>query len=331
MNNSSLENIAISKELSEIYSFLSMPKVRQISNGIINRNYLVDEDYVLTIFRHRSVSHLTSISNILERNHSGLLPTPIISSLGTAVNTIDNTPSILFNKIQGRHFRQEGTRKKNALPNIESYRSVAKSFWTLHESLSTVPNPNCGVIDYRSLSHLFNEKSQPLPRLPVFMQRGFILDFIATRNVPLMYPSLIHCDMERQNILHDENGLVTGVVDVDALLEGDILYEYAHCVMDFVLTDPEYTEKKLDIFMECAEESHLIKSQDLKFLPLLSSSFSAKVLMFMFLHEIDTKELEAMVNTYDLGIKRIQAYLPGNPPDLLPKFSPDLNRVLHSL
>jgi len=75
---------------------------------------------------------------------------------------------------------------------------------------------------------------------------------------------IVHSDFERQNIILASDGKVNGIVDFDALKNGDLLYEFAHALYNFVCCDPEPSNRDIDIYLDSFVKTGILPTEGLK-------------------------------------------------------------------
>jgi Ser/Thr protein kinase RdoA (MazF antagonist) len=296
------------ERLSELYDLALPDAIQGDQRGAVNQTLFVGDDFVLTIFRNRTFEQVELIGAITQQDDSNLLPQPIQSKNGL-VSEIDGKPAILWKRIHGSHY--VGTDHSDKLPLSDiGHQEVASAFWRLHSSLSKHSNEadRLGVMDYGSFMIEAQDKVK-IAALPDFMHRGFVLDYLASEPLPQKYPALVHTDMERHNILHDTSGHVTGIVDVDAIMSGDLLFEYAHVMMNYLFTDPDYAPSKADWYIEAMMDAGRIQSKDFILLPKVIRSFAAEDLFYYLHNDVSRKtDLERLSQIYEVGVQRMDSY-----------------------
>lgn len=82
------------------------------------------------------------------------------------------------------------------------------------------------------------------------------------KQADFIYRDLIHDDMERQNIL-SINDNITGLVDLDSIRTGDILYEFGHFIFNFVLCDPDANLSTIDLYINELIKAGIIDPKDI--------------------------------------------------------------------
>lgn len=298
------------QELCEKYGLQDDIKIKPDNRGMINSTFFIGEERVLTIFLNRSGNQVDLIAEIVRNDKSGLMPPIIESSFGPVI-VIDNSPAIMWQRIDGKHFVRRDHSDKVAIPE-EGHISIAQSFWSLHATLGRHTDQigtKLGQVHYLPAS----ESEYPaieFSELPDFLQTGLIIEYLQAETLPLKYPSLVHHDMERQNFLHDEKGIVTGIVDADSFKRGDVLFEYCRCMMNFMFSDPDYKPAYADHYMRALIESSVINAEDVKVIPELIRAFVAKDLLDYCRYESNPPKtnLSQLTAIYDKCLVHVEAY-----------------------
>lgn len=300
-------------QIFDLYDVSQTSDLYRDHRGMINETWFVGEDAVLTIFQNRSFEEVKLISEIVQNDQSDLLPKIIIGKNGP-VGVLLDRPVIMWKRIPGKHYVGIDHSQKEAIPEA-AHASIAKAFWCLHGYLAK--HLNDGAI-LGQITYLPSDTDQGADidfyDLPGFLQKEYVADYFKTNSLPLKYLTLVHRDIERQNILHDSCGVVKGVVDADALMIGDLLFEYGHCMMNFLFSDPLYKSSCADVYMSELKKSGLIRPEDLKLLPQLIRFFAAKDLVDY--HRLDhppKTDLFRLSAIYDIGLKRMDDYFSSQP------------------
>jgi nicotinic acid mononucleotide adenylyltransferase len=296
------------EELSNRYMLTFPSIINSDQRGSINQTWFIGTDFVLTIFQNRTYAEVEAVSKIVERDTSGLLPKAINGNTGP-VCVIHGKPAILWHHIHGLHLVEQDHSQKIAVPEA-AHSDIAESFWKIHAALNGSFDliPDLGVMDYQAIMKETQAKVG-IAQLPEYLRRDFVLGYLQTSELPLKYPALVHTDMERHNLLHDRQGKVLGVVDVDAIMGGDILYEYAHLMMNFVFTDPAYKTSCVDAYLEELNSAGMVKAEDISLLPAMIRLFAAEDLLYYHQHDQTAKtDLSRLAAIYETAIERADSY-----------------------
>jgi hypothetical protein len=115
--------------------------------------------------------------------------------------------------------------------------------------------------------------------------------------------------MERHNLLHDDAGKVVGVVDMDAIMGGDILFEYGHLMMNFTFTDTAYKDSHADHYIEALKNAEVVAAEDISLLPSIIRAFAAEDLLYYLQNDsLRRTDLCQLAEIYQLGVQRSTDY-----------------------
>lgn len=234
--------------------------------GLVNRNYELDKRFFLTIFRKRTADQLEAVAQMTHLTPTSIPLTRPIKGNNGHVLPLTSGPALLTPRLTGEHYLGHSHADKYPIP-LELHRFLARFFWDFQSAISETPHELKG-------------------QLPSSWKT----------DLPLHYPDIVHGDLERQNFLCSQ-GMVTGVVDLDAFRQGDVLYEFSHFLFNSVFCDPEYTSSKVDIYFNELVKVGRIDEVHLPMVYWYITDFSAKDFSgFIELsgsHEIDLKAILA--------------------------------------
>jgi hypothetical protein len=242
------------------YSAGSVERWERNPRGLVNINYELDERFFLTIFRKRTSEQLDAIAKMTH-----LVPKPIplarpVAGESGYVLKLPTGSALLTPRLRGEHYLGHSHADKHPI-TLELHRFLACFFWDFQAALSETPHELKG-------------------QLPSSWKT----------DIPLHYPDAVHGDFERQNLLCSQDK-VTGVVDLDAFRQGDVLYEFSHFLFNFVFCDPEYTPSKVAVYFNELVKAGKIDDEHLRLVQTYMTDFSVKDLSgFVELsgsHEID--------------------------------------------
>jgi hypothetical protein len=184
-----------------------------------------------------------------------------------------------LSRIKGNHFVGRDHGDKEPIPEA-GHISIAEAFWELHAYLNenASQTPRLGRMVYAGRTPK-EPADLAFGDLPDCLRKAYIAEYLETIKLPLKYPTLLHKDFERQNLLHLNSGIVSGIVDADSLMEGDLLFEYGHVMMNFVFSDPAYTPRYAKHYINAMLRHELVKRDDIALMPSLIRSFAAKDLV----------------------------------------------------
>lgn len=299
---------AIRKTLFEDYGLLPDIKLRQDHRGMMNDTWFVADDYVMTIFRKRPTSEVELLIGVVNKDKSGLLP-KIVSNNKGSLSIIESKAAVLWERFPGSHYVGHDHSQKGAIPE-EGHISIADAFWRLHASLS----------EHSHVAELLGQRIYTVPGafdhhgvvfedLPDCLKKPFIEEYLQTSSLPMRYPAFIHHDYERQNVLHASDGKVTGVVDADALMKGDLLFEYVHCMMNFMFSDPQYQPRYADYYMDALAKSGMVRNDEITLMPEMLRAYVAKDLIAYHVYDHPPKtDLSRLAEIYDISLKHADSY-----------------------
>ncbi len=297
------------EELLKAYDLDTAVEIRQDRRGMINETFFVEDDRVLTVFRHRPEAQVRTIVDLVQRDPTGLFPRVINGRIGP-VAAVGGKPAVMWWRIKGKHFVGRDHGDKEPIPEA-GHISIAESFWELHAYLneSSGQAARLGRMVYAGRTRT-EPADLALSELPACLHKPYIAEYLETVELPLKYPTLLHRDFERQNLLHLNSGMVSGVVDADSLMEGDLLFEYGHVMMNFVFSDPAYTPRDAEHYVDAMLRHGLVDQKDIALLPRLIRSFAAKDLVdYHRYDEIPPKtDLARLSSIYDMALNRMESF-----------------------
>jgi len=297
--------------LFEHYGIVPDSTLRQDQRGMMNDTWFVAGDFVMTVFRSRPPLSVALVAAVVQNDESGLWPQIVVGKDGP-VSMIGGKAAVMWQRLSGNHYVGRDHSNKIPIP-ASGQASIADSFWQLHASLdkSRKVGPWLGQMNYIAPGAL-GQPDISFAELPVCLHKGYIADYLKTTTLPLHYPALVHRDFERQNVLNAPDGKVVGVVDSDALMMGDLLFEYAHCMMNFVFSDPQYRPAHADSYLKALEKAGIVSDKDKELLPVLIRAFAAKDLVDYYRYDHPPKtDLSRLTAIYDMSLERVDSYFSG--------------------
>ena len=234
------------------------PLTRSIQNtrGFVNRNYELDDTYFLTVYQARSRRELEAVATIANGIDTLVPISRQIRGRDGYAMEFGEQFGLLTPKLPGKHYIGTSYTDRFAIPQ-GVHRSLAPLFWDLQRELSAVPEELRAPLKEPSRGTI-GKMPEELPREALPLQR-----FAPTEGIPsLKYPDLIHDDLERQNILSDGER-VTGIVDLDSIRSGDILYEFGHFMFNNVFCDPEANHDTAELYIKELRRADIIDPSDI--------------------------------------------------------------------
>lgn len=290
------------------YGISPATTLRRDQFGMINESWFVGDDLVMTIFLQRPLLEVELICGLVNGDTSGLLPRILAGDQGPAT-IVRGKVGVMWRRTPGEHFVGPDHSEKSSIPE-SAHQSIAESFWVLHGYLAgqRTTGERLGQVNY-AVSRALNDSGISFSQLPACLHKDYIADYLKTPVLALRYPTLVHQDFERENVLHARDGKVTGVVDTDSLRMGDLLFEYVRCMMNFAFTDPEYQSSHLDYYMAALKRTGMIRLQDIALVPDLLRSFAAMDLISYYLFDrLHKTNLSRLSSIYDSGLARADKY-----------------------
>lgn len=244
------------QSICDYYEIDPVNKWSQNNQGLVNITYELDDEYFLTIHAQKIREQVEAIGIIAnEMENSIPITKPAKGKNGYSLKLNDGY-TLLNPRLQGMHYVGIAHTNKYPIP-LELHRSFAKFFWELQVKLSAVSQEIKKVLE---ASSVMNTGTFP-PQIPN-MAHPLMKYSKGENNADFKYKDLIHDDMERQNILSIDNE-ITGLVDLDSLRSGDILYEFGHFLFNFVLCDPDADLTIIELYINEVIKAGIIKPKDL--------------------------------------------------------------------
>lgn len=225
--------------------------------GLVNTTFeLQDGNFFLTIYEGRSTEHAEAVAEAAV-GMPGHVPIsrPIYGKQSFSVE-IDNKPALLTPALPGRHYVGILHTDKLPIPPL-LHVALTPFFWQTQQGLTRTSEAIKAVLARPSR----DTKGTVVGGLSE--RAGQLILYAPGNTEPLpTYPELIHDDMERQNILSVHNK-ITGLVDLDSIHRGDVLYEYAHHIFNIVFCDPHANMETAQAYMQVANRMGIIEPADL--------------------------------------------------------------------
>lgn len=248
------------KSFEAIRSFYSLGKVLNVlreTRGLINTTLHIDSQrgkHMATLFRSKSVDQAGSIAKIMLALECIPIAKPIKGADGHVLD-LDGIPVILCPFIEGTSAVTEDHSTKSHIERT-THENISALFWELHRQLRKVqghggqlPKQTDSSLEHlaeniKMLAHSLNLPQELRKRIDVFYR-------VCAENAhtDIHRDTLVHSDFERQNVLLASDGKINGIVDFDALKNGDLLYEFAHALYNFACCDPEPNNYDVDIYL----------------------------------------------------------------------------------
>lgn len=248
------------EELRDFYSMQQIIKVLLETRGLINTTLHIlstGGKFTATFFKSKNNAQVAAIAEIMSALEGLPIAKPIRGKNGYVFDLHDASV-IVCPFIEGIHTVGEDHTAKTHIDS-ETHKNVAELFWKLHRQLRQLwaLGENLPTSDDISIESLLERIDQYIHALDFSDDhRTKIASFCKRCQEGITEDSkkdngdLVHSDFERQNILLAPNGQINGIVDFDALKKGDLLYEFAHTLYNFVCCDPKPSNRDIDIYLD---------------------------------------------------------------------------------
>lgn len=265
------------ENLEALRNFYSIQQIIRISletRGLINTTLHILSSggkFTATFFKSKNNAQVVSIARIMSALEGLPIAKPIRGQNGYVFN-LNDTNAIVCPFIEGIHAVGEDHTAKTQIDS-ETHKNVAELFWELHRQLRRLSmlGENLPASDDISIEDLLECVDQYTHTFGLSGDyRTKIISFCGRCQEGITEDSkkdkgdLVHSDFERQNILLAPNGQINGIVDFDALKKGDLLYEFAHTLYNFVCCDPEPSNRDIDIYLDSFVRAGILPVERLK-------------------------------------------------------------------
>lgn len=307
------------EELRDFYSMQQIIKVSLETRGLINTTLHIfsgDGKYTATFFKSKNNAQVASIAEIMSALEGLPIAKPIRGKNGYVFN-LNDANAIVCPFIEGIHTVGEDHTAKTHIDS-ETHKNVAELFWKLHRQLrrfSTL-GENLPTSDDTSTEGLLERVDQYIHTLDLSGDhRTKIVSFCGrcqgriTKYSKKDARDLIHSDFERQNILLAPDGKINGIVDFDALKKGDLLYEFAHTLYNFVCCDPEPSNRDIDIYLDSFVKAGILPVEGLKGIYSLMCRFCIEDLLgFLEIAHKRPFDIRKLVQHYEVALSFAHNY-----------------------
>lgn len=253
-------NGEVNKALQDFYFLDPITKVLPETRGLINTTFYIypgDRRYTVTLFTSKNEAQVQQVAEVMLSLEELPIAKPISGRDGH-VFTLYNLPAIVCPFLEGVSAVGRDHFLKVHIDDL-THRNVSRTFWGLHKQLRDFVGlgGNLPVSIDRSPEDSFELINRFIYQLDLpDNERKKIDDFNIRcqegidKNPQISERVLVHSDFERQNILLSPEGMVSGIVDFDALRRGNLLYEFSHTLFNFVCCDPAPGVMAADIYRE---------------------------------------------------------------------------------
>ncbi len=211
--------------------------------GLVNVGYEIGDDFFLTLYGRRTQDQIEACAEVANDMQVSIpITRPVIGQMGYTLQ-LDIGTTLLTPRLLGRHYVGIAHTQKEPIP-LDLHISLAAFFWQVQEGLSAAPDSLKKRLAVPGVMNVV-DWIERIPEIAIPLLR-----YAPTEEIPTFeHPNLIHDDLERQNILSVGN-TVTGLVDLDSIRTGDVLYEYGHFLFNNVLCDSNVNTAVLSIYID---------------------------------------------------------------------------------
>lgn len=244
------------QRISNFYGVCLPDSWKRNSRGLVNVSYEIGNTFFLAFHRRKTQDQVEACAEVATDLQASIpITRPVKGKTGYTLQTAVGI-TLLTPRLPGRHYVGIAHTQKSPIP-LDLHTSLAAFFWQAQEGLSAVPEALKARLAVPGVMNIEDWAE----RIPVVATP--LLKYAPAGEIPAFkYPDLIHDDLERQNILSTGN-LITGVVDLDSIRTGDVLYEYGHFLFNNVLCDPNVNTSVLAIYIDEFLKAGRINPRDL--------------------------------------------------------------------
>jgi len=231
------------QRISDFYGVSSASSWRRNPRGLVNVGYEIGDNFFLTLYGRRTQDQIEACAEVANAMRDSIpIARPTKGQMRYALQ-LDKGSTLLAHRLPGRHYVGIAHTQKDPIP-LDLHATLATFFWQVQEELSAVPDSLKARLAVLGVMNV-DDWVEKVPNIATPLLR-----FAPVEGIPeFKYPDLIHDDLERQNILSVGNA-VTGLVDLDSIRTGDVLYEYGHFLFNNVLCDPNVNTAILTIYID---------------------------------------------------------------------------------
>lgn len=247
------------KEIEHVCDFYEIDTVQHWEmnyRGLVNKVCEIDDKFFMTSYKEKTLDQVETIAQIANQIEESIpMAKPLKGKEGYSF-AINKLPILLSPKLPGEHAVGIAHTEKYPI-SINFHRKLAKFFWQLQKNFSTTAPDLKKILSSESVSNVSSIPLNPSEDFShLYEYSTGILD------PEYRYPDLIHDDMERQNILSIKDN-ITGLVDLDSIRMGDVLYEFGHFLFNFVLCDTNADMSTIDIYINEMIVAGIINPKDI--------------------------------------------------------------------
>ena len=251
----------------------------QINQGVSGMNNLTrfieqkDKKYVLRIYQNHCNKTLVEVELAVLKSIKGV-PVPLVipTLSGEWMVSLDNHLAVLF-------MYQEGVNLK--LQRLEQYRNYGEMVGRLSQSLSKLNIEIEGYSPYYELdlaypNHQIHQFCQyPYEEFEKLREELTIVETVYDELINMkpafekLPKQLIHGDINASNLLMDEEGMITRILDFEFVTKDLRAMEVAICLSEVLYEGKEDIWPKLEAFVEGLNQSLILNEEEMRLLPSL--------------------------------------------------------------
>jgi Ser/Thr protein kinase RdoA (MazF antagonist) len=240
------------------------------TSGIENASFIITVDgknqYVLRVYRtnKKSYNDITLEVAFMQRLHDASMPVPEIypnislERITTLTYGGVEWQAILMQYMPGQHAESYTQRL------IEELATYQARFHVIGENFSDELPPTGSIDELRETEfiHLITADKLTNPDVEALIQRGRDFTYRFSDSVPAGYS---HFDYDSENVLSDDEGNVTGILDFDDLQYGPLVMCLAYTLWAVLITSDDI--ETVRYYVKKYEEIRPLSSEEKKAIP----------------------------------------------------------------
>lgn len=251
-------------------------QVNQGASGMNNLTRFIEHEgkkYVLRIYQNHNDERLVKVEQKILRTIQGV-PVPVL------IPTIEGNYLVKFNdKLAVLFDYQEGVNLK--LDRLDQYKNYGEMVGRLSHALSLLEDESEGYSPYYDLDVAYpNHEIRTFCQVPdeAFKDIGDELKIVEQCYVELMGikeelaqlpKQFIHGDINSSNLLMDENGMISCILDFEFVTKDLRAMEVAICLSEVLCERSDEVWPKIQAFMEGLIQTLQLTNEEIQFLPSL--------------------------------------------------------------
>lgn len=268
-------NINQIREILKSY-FQGECQVNQGASGMNNLTRFIEHEgkkYVLRVYQNHNDETLVKVEQKILRTIKGV-PVPVLvpTNEGKYLVKHNDKLAVLFEY-------QEGVNLK--LERLDQYKNYGEMIGRLSQALSMLEDEGEGYSPYYELDEAYpNHDIRTFCQVPdeAFKDISDELKIVEQCYLELMKikedlaklpKQLIHGDINSSNLLMDDNGMISRILDFEFVTKDLRSMEFAICLSEVLYEGKDEIWSKLEAFMEGLKQTLQLTNEEIKFLPSL--------------------------------------------------------------